>query len=238
MELQVFEQKIYSQAGEDGITMKLVELLYDTHANKYYVEFGVENGTECNTRILREKYGWAGLQMDGSNERLDINLQKEFITQENVVSLFQKYNVPAHINLLCVDIDFNDFYCLNKILEKYTCDVVIAEYNATHLPTEDKVVVYDATGMWDGSNYFGASLLALVNLMRKYKYTLIYCDKKGVNSFFIRDEIIATKKLEFQNMGDIARIYRPAGYGWGPRGGHPADAKGQPYVSSTEVLRD
>jgi hypothetical protein len=41
MELQVFEQKIYSQAGEDGITMKLVELLYDTHADKYYVEFGV-----------------------------------------------------------------------------------------------------------------------------------------------------------------------------------------------------
>lgn len=114
MDLSVFENKIFSQNGEDGITMKLVELIYDIDDNndKFYVEFGVENGSECNTRILREKYNWNGLQMDGGNENSSINLRREFIMKENVVELFRKYNVPNRINLLSVDIDFNDFYCL------------------------------------------------------------------------------------------------------------------------------
>ena len=51
-----FEKKIFSQNGEDGITMKLIKLIYNNdNTDKYYVEFGVENGIECNTRILRGK---------------------------------------------------------------------------------------------------------------------------------------------------------------------------------------
>ena len=77
MDLNLFEYKIFSQNGEDGVTMKLVELIYENNNNnKFYVEFGVENGFECNTRILRERYNWSGLQMDGSNENEMINLLK------------------------------------------------------------------------------------------------------------------------------------------------------------------
>ena len=83
---------------------------------KFFVEFGVEDGFECNTRILREKYKWDGLQMDGSHFNDSINLRKEWITKENIIDLFKKYNVPKNINLLSVDIDYNDFYCLKEIL--------------------------------------------------------------------------------------------------------------------------
>ncbi len=107
MDLSIFENKIFSQNGEDGVTMKLVELIYTdsknnsiSNINKFYVEFGVENGKECNTRILREKYKWKGLQMDGGNENHSINLKKEFVTKENIVELFRKYNVPQVINVL------------------------------------------------------------------------------------------------------------------------------------------
>ena len=89
--LKNFERKIYSQNGEDGITMKLIELIYDDCFQKFYVEFGVENGNECNTKILRENYNWIGLQMDGNNENISINLRKEFITKENIIDLFTKY---------------------------------------------------------------------------------------------------------------------------------------------------
>ena len=62
LDLSQFEKRVYSQNGEDGVTMKLVELIYDNDTtDKYYVEFGVENGRECNTRILREYYQWKGL---------------------------------------------------------------------------------------------------------------------------------------------------------------------------------
>ena len=91
MDLSLFEKKVFSQNGEDGITMKLCELIYgENNDNKFYVEFGVENGSECNTRILGEKYNWKGLQMDGSNENNKINLKREFIMKENLVELLKK----------------------------------------------------------------------------------------------------------------------------------------------------
>jgi hypothetical protein len=237
MDLSLFEKKVFSQNGEDGITMKLMELIY--HGNnhdKFYVEFGVENGMECNTRILREYYKWKGLQMDGSNENDNFNLRKEFIMKENVVQLFKKYNVPQHINLLSVDIDFNDFYCLKEILANYQCDIIICEYNATHLANEDKVVIYDKNGRWDGSNYFGVSLFCLDKLGKKYNYSLVYCNKNGVNCFLIHNDLIKHKNLQFKNLGDIEKIYNPARYGFGPNGGHMQDKYNRQFISFDQAI--
>lgn len=237
MELELFEKKIFSQNGEDGITMKLIELIYNgNNDNKYYVEFGVQDGMECNTRILREYYNWKGLQMDGGNENNNFNLQKEFITKENVVELFKKYNVPQKINVLSVDIDFNDFYCLKEILANYCCDIIICEYNATHLANEDKIVIYEKNGGWDCSNYFGASLLSLDKLAKKYNYSLIYCNANGVNSFFVHNDLIKDKNLQFKNLGDITKIYKPAKYGPGPNGGHRQDTYNRRYISFEEAI--
>ncbi len=235
MDLQSFEKKIYSQNGEDGITMKLIETIYKNPLDKYYVEFGVGNGTECNTKILRLKYGWNGLQMDGGNENISINLRKENITKENIVGLFLKYGVSQHINLLSVDIDFNDFYCLKEILANYKCDIIICEYNASHTVTEDKIIIYDKNYRWDGSDYFGASLLALNKLANKYGYSLVYCNNNGVNCFFVCNDIIQQENLLIKNVRDIAKIYRPATYGRNSNG-HPHDKHNRKYITFEEAI--
>jgi hypothetical protein len=233
--LNDYEEKIYSQNGEDGITEKLIDLIYGNDKNnKYYVEFGVENGMECNTRILREKYNWNGLLMDGSNENTNINLQKEFLTKENIINLFKKYNVPKYINLLCIDIDYNDFYLAKKILKEYEADIIIVEYNSTHLINEDKIIIYNPTSMWDGTNYFGASLLSYTKLLNKYNYTLIYCDSKGVNAFYVNNKFI--NKLNIINIGNINKIYRSANYGNGPNGGHPQDTLNRKYLTYEKAI--
>ena len=237
MDLSLYEKTFFSQSGEDGITMKLIDLLYEgNNQNKYYVEFGAENGIEGNTRILRDIYRWNGLLMDGGHQNDRINLQKEFITKENVVGLFKKYNVPPRIHVLSVDIDYNDFYCLKEILENYQCDILICEYNATHLPTEDKIVVYDSHKTWEGTNYFGVSLLSLYKLGKKYGYELVYCNQFGVNCFLVRKELIVEKNLNFMNMGDVEKIYKLPKYGKGPNGGHPQDPLDRPYVSFEEAI--
>ena len=68
------EWGVYSQNGEDGILLWILSELgmlddrKDTASqSRYFVEFGVEDGYECNTRFLRERFGWQGLLMDGSN---------------------------------------------------------------------------------------------------------------------------------------------------------------------------
>lgn len=201
IKLNNYEEKIYSQNGEDGITKKIINLIYENPYNKKYVEFGVENGMECNTRILREKYNWNGLLMDGSNENLDINLKKEFITKENIVSLFEKYEVNKNLNLLCIDIDYNDFYVLQEILKNnYNPDIIISEYNGHYKPNEDKIVMYREKHMFDATDYFGASLLCFTKLCNMYNYSLVCCDSTGVNSFFIRNDLIQHKFWEINNV--------------------------------------
>lgn len=237
IDLSMYEKKLFSQNGEDGVTAILIDTLFDTQENKYYVEFGVENGMQCNTHILRKYAGWTGLLMDGGNENIEINLQKEFITKENIISLFNKYNVRKHINLLCVDIDFNDFYVLKEILKEYTADIIICEYNATHLPYEDKVIIYDANGCWDGSNYAGVSLLSLTKLCNLHGYSLVYCNENGVNAFFVRDTLIKERGVEFKNINNIDELYRLPKYGRGPRGGHREDTKQRQYITYEEAMK-
>ena len=90
--------------------------------------------------------------------------------------------------------------------------------------------------MWDGSNYFGASLLSFDKLGKKYNYSLVYCDKKGVNCFFIHNDILKNKNLQFNNVGDITQIYKQARYGCGPNGGHMQDPYNRQYISFDEAI--
>jgi hypothetical protein len=234
--LEDFENKVFSQNGEDGVTEKIIDLIYgNDKKNKYYVEFGVENGMECNTRVLREKYNWDGLIMDGGNENESINLKKEYLTKENIITIFKKYNVPKHINLLCVDIDSNDFYLTKEILKEYECDIIIVEYNSTPLPNEDKIIIYNPSQVWDGTNYFGASLLSYTKLLNKHNYSLVYCNKNGVNAFYINNKFI-DKISNIQNINDINKIYRPGGYGSGPNGGHGSDPHNREFVTYIDEI--
>jgi hypothetical protein len=237
--LEFYEKKIFSQNGEDGIVQKLIDCIYDhDNTDKYFVEFGVQDGNECNTRILRELYKWNGLQMDCDNEDDNINLRKEFITKDNIISLFQKYNVPKKINLLSVDIDFNDFYCLYEILNNYDCDIIICEYNATHLPHEDKIVIYNENHFWDYTNYFGASLLSLYKLANYFNYSLVYCDKNGVNAFFVNKNIIKNKQLNFKDCNNINDLYKKPSYGCGKNGGHTDDWLNRKYITFDDYIHN
>lgn len=125
--INLFEQKIYSQNGEDGI-IKIIFHKIGT-INKFCVEFGVGDGRECNTRFLIEKEGWNYLHMDGNNYNNAYTLiKKEFITTENINSLFRKYNIPKEFDLLSIDIDYNTYWVW-KALKGYNPRVVVIEYN-------------------------------------------------------------------------------------------------------------
>lgn len=99
------ELKIYSQNGEDGVLLWLFKNIGTANRPPRFVEFGVENGIQCNTRFLRERLGWQGLMMDGSNENLQINLHREIITAKNINDLLTKYQTPASIDLLSIDLE-------------------------------------------------------------------------------------------------------------------------------------
>jgi len=226
------ELTVYSESGEDGILFELFNI-YGV-SNRFYVEFGAEDGTQCNTRALKEMGAFKGVLFDMNVENEEINLHKHTVTSDNVVELFQQYNVPTEFDLLSVDIDSHDFYVLNEVLKVYKPRVFVCEYNATHLANEDKVVLKTATEF--SGNYFGASILAYYNLARKHGYSLVYANNKGVNLFFVSDAVLSNSIYSIKDINNVAAIYKTPKYGQGPNGGHPADPLNQEYVTSEVAL--
>jgi hypothetical protein len=230
--LALAEKCVFSQFGEDGVTEALFARI--GHGGKFYVEFGTEDATECNTRYMREKLGWKGLLMDGGYEDASIGLQKEYIYPDNVEALFDKYNVPEEFDYLVIDIDSNDFWVW-KAITKYKPRVVCMEVNSC-FGLEDKVVKYDRDMVWNFSNYHSGSITAYVKLAKEKGYSLIHCTMEGLNLFFVRDDLLdqlgdlVPKDL----INDPAEIYMRL-VGPGPHGGHRPDPRGRDFVTSEYV---
>jgi hypothetical protein len=100
---------------------------------------------------------------------------------------------------------------------------VVIEYNGS-LPLDKRVVqAYSEAAAWDGTNHFGASISALVELASRKGYRLIHTDVTGVNAFFIRNE----HESLFPGAGDVP--LHPANYEM--RGhGHPPGAGSWVYL--------
>lgn len=205
--LRPYEKRLISQFGEDGVIEKIFQLIGTT--NKYCVEFGAGDGHFCsNTKYLKEKHGWTGLLLDGFFPGdPHINLHKEFITAENICNLLKKYKVPTEFDLISIDIDRNDFYVWQSLSASYKPRVVIIEFNSYFNYDEDKVIRYSANEVWQGNDYFGASMLALFNLGRTLGYSLIYQESYGANLFFIRDDVLKQRNISFKNTNNVEKLY-------------------------------
>jgi len=203
--LAAAEKKVFSQNGEDGVIEAIFAAIGVT--NRFFVEFGVEDATECNAAYLLEQ-GWTGLLMDGtgiSRNPLAV-VQREMVTAENVNELFAKYHVSPEFDLLSIDIDGNDYWVWKAL--DYRPRVVVIEYNAGVPPELRRVIPYDPHFQWDGSDYMGASLGALAELGNRKGYELVYCERAGSNAFFLaRSELPADYSLR-----PLAEIYRPPNY--------------------------
>ena len=186
-DLESREKKIRSQNGEDGVIEALFECIGET--NRYFVEFGVEDATECNTSALLER-GWQGLMMDSSHVSKHplATIRNEYVYAENINALFQKYSVPDQFDLLSIDIDGNDFWVWREIVVRPR--VVVIEYNASYPPHQCRTIVYQPLFQWTGTDYFGASLLALQKLGQRKGYTLVHCERIGANAFFVANEAL------------------------------------------------
>jgi hypothetical protein len=216
-DFSLFEQRFYSQNGEDGILKIIFSKIKAT--SRFCVEFGIHSNE--GSTIYLKKQNWNCLWMDGNGD--GTHVKKEFITAENINELFVKYNVPYEFDLLSIDIDSNDYWVWSAI-KNYSPRVVVVEYNASIPPSESRTISYDPTAQWDGSDYFGASLLALKKVGDSKGYTLVTCDSTGVNAFFVRNDLVKDNfKIE-----TIEKIFRPPGFGKKVNGkhiGHPPSSK-------------
>ena len=198
-------RKVYSMHDEDGILAEVFRRIGVEGGT--FVEFGVEDGLENNTLYLILQ-GWRGAWIDGSApmynrvlKRFDflirdgrVRVKHAYITAENVEGLFAELGVAREPDLLCIDIDNNDYW-IWKAIRDYRPRVVAIEYNASFGDRVRCAVPYSPTRGWDGTNFFNASLAAMEDLGREKGYALVGCNFTGTNAFFVREDLVGDKFL-------------------------------------------
>ena len=119
-----------------------------------------------------------------------------WITRENVNTLISDAGLEREIGLLSIDIDGNDYWIWEAIS---VCEplVVVIEYNSLFGAKRSVAAPYDERfdrhafpkGADGKAIYFGASLEALTRLGRRKGYRLVAVEPRGVNAFFLRDDV-------------------------------------------------
>lgn len=219
-DLEASEFKVTSQWGEDGIIEHL--LRYVPMERKIFVEFGVQDYQEANTRFLLVHRNWSGLVIDGDAEnigrirqdsvywRFNVKSECAFVTRDNINSIISKHGISGDIGILSVDIDGNDYWVWEAI-DCISPRIVIAEYNALFGPRAAVSVPYDATFVRNRAHYsnlyWGCSLAALESLGQRKGYALVGCNSAGNNAFFVRRDAISVLPTS-----GVSDAFRPSNF--------------------------
>jgi hypothetical protein len=198
------EFRVSSQWGEDGIVEWLVA--NSPGIPERFIEFGVENYRESNTRFLLQNRNWRGLVLDGSERhvaaikgdplswRHDLTAVAAFITNDNIEQLIAEAGFGGEIGLLSIDIDGNDYWVW-QALGNVAPWLVIAEYNAVLGDLLPLTVPYRADFVRtaaDPSNlYYGASVKAIAQLAAAKGYVVLGSNRAGNNLFLAREDVAA-----------------------------------------------
>lgn len=197
-----FGFQVFSQSNEDGLIQYLIHQI--GIPNKTFIEFGVEDYSECNTKFLLLHNNWSGFIMDGSEANIeslkqrtiywkhDIVAKSVFITKDNINELLQSRGFDEEVGILSIDIDGNDYWVWETIDCINPC-IVICEYNPIFGSNLAVSIPYDPefyrTKAHYSNLYWGASLRAYVQLGKKKGYKLVCNNKLGHNAFFVREDI-------------------------------------------------
>ncbi len=226
--LRDVELKVFSQFGEDGIIQYLIGRI--PIQNDAFIEFGVEDYVESNTRFLLRHDNWRGLVIDGGpanvrailDDRVsvhhDLTVLHAFVTRENVDALIAGAGFRGDVGLLSIDIDGNEYWVW-KAIDTVKPRIVVCEYNSLFGPDAAVTVPYDPKFDYNTAHhsrlYFGASIAALCRLADEKGYDFAGCTSAGNDAFFVRRDVSRHVKTFTPRSGYVECRFRDSR---GPRG--------------------
>ncbi len=222
LQLQDNEFQVFSQWGEDGIIQML--LRHIKIPNKIFIEFGVENYTESNTRFLLVNNNWAGLVIDGSSENIsyikqdsiywqhNLKAVQAFIDRDNINKIIAENGIKGEIGILSIDIDGNDYWVWEAI-DVVSPAIVIIEYNSRFGKDKAVTIPYNPSFVRSKAHYSmlyaGASLKALYDLGKAKGYSFVGSNSAGNNAFFVRSDLKPSNIKELTlEQGYVASQFR------------------------------
>ena len=212
--LNNFSKKIYSQFGEDGILLEILNRLKNKNLDKWCVEFGAKDGISySNTYNLIKHYNYNAVLIEGDKKyfkKLSKNLPQKNIIKINKFVNFSGPNnldeilgstvIPENFDILSIDIDGCDFYIFESLI-KYKPKIVCIEFN--HLIPNSVEFVQKK----DFKIKQGSSAKSLIKLAGKKDYKLV--GSSFSNLFFIDKEyfnLVTEKEVLLEDLIDDHEI--------------------------------
>lgn len=215
--IQEAEFKVFSQFGDDGIIQYLIQQTGISADERTFIEFGVQDYLESNTRFLLLNDYWRGMVLDIDADairliqgapyywRANLKAVCACIQKDNVNQLFAENGFTGDLGLLSVDIDGNDYWVWQAI-EVVRPVIVVAEYNATFGSRRAVSVPYDPkfyrTRAHASNLYWGTSLKALELVGKEKGYAFVGTNAAGNNAYFVRRD----------RLGQLSEIDVETGY--------------------------
>jgi hypothetical protein len=202
--LSKYRAQMYSQNGEDGAIAEILHRI--GYGQGYFVEIGVGNGSQNNTRFLLEG-GWSGIWWEAGDKHCEsiraafpieisssrLVLVEGFVTKENGDQDLILAGCPYEFDVLSIDIDMNTSHVWGALSMKPRMAVI--EYNQNVPPSLSWEVEYVPDARWKGDNLFGASLKRLEQIGEELGYSLVGCDLTGINAYFVRNDLCTEDKF-------------------------------------------
>jgi hypothetical protein len=208
------EFRVCSQWGEDGIIQYL--LRHVPMKKTSFVEFGVGDYRESNTRFLLMNNNWSGLIIDCNQYQIetlrksdlywrhDLTAIHSFITKDNIQELIERAGFGGDIGILSIDVDGNDYWIWDALeASRVIPRIVIVEYNSlfgSKLPVSVPYQPdFERSRAHHSHLYYGASLGAFCWLAERKGYDFVGSNSAGNNAFFVRRDVAeGVRKIETQ----------------------------------------
>lgn len=169
--------------------MPTLDSVIDKLNTRFFVDIGASNSPADSQSEKLIGKGWSGIMFecdpnkyDGLVDRMkskNVIVIGDKVTPDNIIEHLSTNNVPNQF-YLSIDIDGYDYFVLDKILSKYSPELIISEINEKIPPPIEFTVLYDKNYWWDVSHFYGYSLAMLTTLLEKYEYKIDSLDYNNV----------------------------------------------------------
>ncbi len=163
--------------------------------NKNWDGYLLEANKQDVKKIKKQRIYW----------KYNLKVQNAFIDKKNVNFLIKKMRIPKKIGILSLDIDSTDYWILRE-LSVLDPSIIICEYNSLFGLKKSVTVPYKKNFIRSKEHYsnlyFGASINAFSDILKKKGYFLLGTNSAGNNAFFVKKihwnklkKIVLNKKI-------------------------------------------
>jgi hypothetical protein len=203
----------FSRFEEERILAKYIDQLLPSGHGRTAIDIGAGDGVRwSNTRALFLDE-WNGLAIEADSKKFrrlkrryrkypNVSTCNEPATPDGIVSLLRSCKIEKDFEVLSLDIDGNDYWVLQSILEEFRPQLIVTEINEKIPPPLRFITKYDPEFRLR-HHFYGSSIMSLADLCRQFNYAILEVEYN--NAF------MAPKELAPERAVDPETAYR-AGY--------------------------